>query len=502
MHTHFQRREAAESEGPPRRLYAVLDHLEPVQLTNALSALFAFDAVDAERLDALPEFGAENTVDCTRAWREYWESVHKTGSAVHDPFNSLPLYRVETLLERNHPIFESVLESMRYENKKGSDPPADTWYEIHIDPSGALPADLYSRMFGLSVPVAINIRPPAPQRTRALQASFNAMHIPSASRSDLDARLSGRTADALAVYDIGQGSASALTDTQFLPDLYYDLGCGVYRNYLTCPSTLRFCFTRSPPILLSHWDADHWAGAYWETPGSPNFALQQTWIAPQQTLSPIHLAFASDILTNGGRLLMYASYPRTVDAFALSNARTLELVRCSGTDRNDSGYALCVTDASDSERRYWLLTGDASYDYLLPHLDPQDRRRYQAVIAPHHGADLGLQRSIPRPPIGPSSYQRLVFSFGSNNAHGRRSTSHPKQETIDAHEGAGWNVAAWRGVAAPGHRVAGGDVLATSKNGPGCERLHSVVINWKGDLSGIQGVPCTGTWCTHRLAQV
>jgi hypothetical protein len=69
------------------------------------------------------------------------------------------------------------------------------------------------------------------------------------------------------------------------------------------------------------------------------------------------------------------------------------------------------------------------------------------------------------------------------------------------HHAAGWDVGRWKGVSAPGHRKAAGDVRATGKNGPGCERLHSIAMNWRGDVVLPWNVACGGRSCSHQVDQ-
>jgi hypothetical protein len=509
MHRHFAQGGQVEPERPPPRLYAIVDHTEPSVVGDGPRAHFSLDAIDADALDNMPRFGSINSAESAVAWRDYWRTrASMPGSSagpmefgVGDPFNQLRLYRIDALVERSDPAFATLTELRRPEEKSGSSESRPTWLEIKVGANQKIPAEVYPRMFGGPIAARINIGPPSAQRAASLEATFTLAHLPHGSDVDVQRLLGVGTADALAVYDVGQGSAAALTDERFIPRLYFDLGCGVYRNVKTCPPALSYCFTERPPIVLSHWDADHWAGAYWQDPRGSLPALGMNWIAPHQYVSPIHLAFANDILNAGGKMLICNPSAGNVSTYTITGGHTLALVRCNGSDRNDSGFATCITEHSHPDRK-WLLTGDAAYDYILPHLPGGEQQPFQAVIVPHHGAELSHQRTVPRPLSADPKYQRLVFSFGPNNAHGRASTSHPKQVTVDAHEKAGWDVGVWNGVAAPGHRVAGADVRATGQNGPGCERLHSILINWNGDLTAPQIAPCGGKLCSHKLTQI
>jgi hypothetical protein len=66
--------------------------------------------------------------------------------------------------------------------------------------------------------------------------------------------------DTLVAYDVGQGTALGLLCGSEDARLFFDLGGGAYGNKKTRPNPLRFCWRANPPIVLSHWDTDHWAG--------------------------------------------------------------------------------------------------------------------------------------------------------------------------------------------------------------------------------------------------
>ena len=83
-----------------------------------------------------------------------------------------------------------------------------------------------------------------------------------------------RRADAVAIYDVGQGACAALLAPPW-PSLYFDFGGGALANLRTFPPGLRrFCMTGDPPVVLSHWDWDHWSSARRDTR-----ALERTWMS-------------------------------------------------------------------------------------------------------------------------------------------------------------------------------------------------------------------------------
>jgi hypothetical protein len=220
-----------------------------------------------------------------------------------------------------------------------------------------------------------------------------------------------------------------------------------------------------PCIVLSHWDSDHWSSATLD-----KRLLRMTWVVPRQEISPHHIAFANEILSAGGRILVV---PSTQGVFSFTGlGQTLQLRRCTGADRNGSGLALIIADHNSQQE--WLLTGDASYDFIPGPLPSN----LVAVVVPHHGADMG-SRTAPHPSV---PYARLLYSFGPGNAHGRTNISHPTSAAVFAHESNGWSHGAWL---PPPHamRLAGPPVLATASHLTTHE--NGAIVSWTGPPSPI-----------------
>ncbi len=213
------------------------------------------------------------------------------------------------------------------------------------------------------------------------------------------------------------------------------------------PSGLSFCTCDTPTVLMSHWDADHWAAATLDSK-----LLQLTWVVPRQSISHTHTAFGNNILRAGGRILVVGTAPPPI--CRSTSGQILHLRRCTGADRNGSGLALIVEDTASN--RGWLLTGDAAYNQIPGPL-PVD---LAAVIVPHHGAAMGTA-SIPPPPSG-HQYSRLLYSFGPDNKHGRGTPpiQHPTQSAVSVHTAAGWTHNGW--ITPPGFATANAPVLATA----------------------------------------
>jgi beta-lactamase superfamily II metal-dependent hydrolase len=200
--------------------------------------------------------------------------------------------------------------------------------------------------------------------------------------------------DSLAVYDVGQGSCNALM-SHGIPTLYFDFGGSTIGNWRSFPAHLRnFCFTHSPPIVLSHWDWDHWSSALRD-----HRALRTTWIVPIQSFGNVHGRFVAMLVRNGATLLWCDPKMGVVK---LPGG---EIRFCKGKkkSRNESGLAMTI--GSDPVRV--LLPGDASPGNAI-----SIRRKVDHIVVPHHGGRLD-KPELPRPTNPESSH--LIYSYGVGN---------------------------------------------------------------------------------------
>jgi hypothetical protein len=368
----------------------------------------------------------------------------------------------------------------------GVTPDESTWVRISNDPASEIRADVYGSLFSAPISQNVSISPVPAAQTSVLNAAFDMDHWPDAADEDIEEALrSNRHASYLAAFDIGQGSASAILDDQAIPWLYHDLGAGVYRNSGTTPTPLKFCFTHSPPIVLSHWDSDHWAGA-----GYDPDALVMTWVAPRQSIGPTHTAFAASILSAGGSLLIWPARQAPI-SIGTSPGQLLNVGRATGSNRNGSCLVLRMDDHETGAVLHWLLTGDAGY-HQLPFGLPG---KIAAMTVPHHGAKMAGAGSLPvRMAAG---YARLLYSFGPGNLHGGTNVQHPVKKSVDDHDARGWHPGTWRGLPHPGTTIANGDILATAEH-PNMHR-GGLIAGWTSPpVPGSR--PC-GRKCTTRIAQ-
>ncbi|MGH7022226.1 MAG: hypothetical protein ACREEB_01400 [Caulobacteraceae bacterium] len=474
--------EGGESDFP-RRSFARLDQTEPTDLTEASKAVFAFEAVDAD----WSGFGsgrafALDDPDSILAWqRRLWSDSFGTSSRpprmLEDPFDDVPLYRLEITVSRVDSLFNQLVAL------------GDDWVEIELDRYGSgVEVDVFAGLF-FAPTVARLVGGPTPTPLAgALSAAFDMDSWPDASSDEIERSLKPAcTIDQLAVFDVGQGSASALICPHGAPQLWYDLGCGVYRNASTRPSyQLKFCVCGSAAIVLSHWDSDHWAGARRDLR-----MLARTWIAPRQKIGSTHKTFGSDILKSGGRILI-VGHGAGPFAARTSAGQELSLRRCTGVDRNGSGLALIVEDTASG--RGFMLTGDASYNHI-PRPWPTD---IAALVVPHHGADMGAASVPPLRPSAPK-YARLLYSFGPGNKHGRTSVSHPTHAAMVAHDRQKWNHGLWT-IGGAGLSVPGADVLATAKHP--ATHLDGAMVGWTSAPAKSVKIAChSASGCSTPLTQ-
>ena len=468
----------------PCKVYARVEAYEEPDSDQeqAEDTLIAFNAVSADWIDfPRDSFFAfdEGLESLKRRVTDYWKRMFEgKWQDTKDHYESVPVFHIELSLPSSNRWIRRLQER------------GDRWVEFYIGKDGEYEVDVFRDLFDPEPEddawISDAPRPVSENLSDQLSTVFDMGCWPDASASELD-RLLRRfpPIEQLIAFDVGQGSATCLalgcscllccyapdlvghaTDscddpssvgqwlsccremacTCGLPLCYFDLGCGVYRNAPTRPKNLQFCNCNKPPIILSHWDADHWAGAYQD----PQF-LQSNWVAPRQSIGPSHMKFANKILRSGGSLLIV---PDGMVPVTRNRCREdITLLRADGSSRNDSGLIMKVHNRC--EDKDWLLTGDADYKYI-----PNLPTKAAAITVPHHGASK-CKADPPKP--SSRSASRLLYSFGPGNKHGRNGVSHPRRATVDAHVKVGWRSPGWKSKT-PGYVVPGGTTLATARH--------------------------------------
>lgn len=228
---------------------------------------------------------------------------------------------------------------------------------------------------------------------------------PRLSARDLIRRFRPRGQIEIVVLDVGQASAN-LIKRNGLPIGLFDVGAPLWFNN----GSLSKAFV--PPVIddgfvfLSHWDFDHFDLGRRH---SPYRSLD--WFAPYQPVGPNTARFQEDL----GNRLCFINGQSRAGGFTWAQGTSID-----PKDRNGSGYQLRY----ESERKAVLLTGDASYDCILPQMLVE----LNGVTVPHHAG-----RSTADPPkVGSGA---AFASYGIPNSY-----RHPSNSTIEAHEDNGWQV--------------------------------------------------------------
>lgn len=483
----------------PTNVFGRVDHVVTSGPPDNI-VLIAFDAIDVQWLNDQANQDQRFEINSPTVAAAAWKRQGSPRQSAPSIFEDAPLFRIEVELDaRTNPFGLSFLPDYDGDDaNRGAQALEEAWFRFEVSEThrlGLTPALIYPGLFAPPIPAFVQGTMPTPVHANALAGIFSLQHFPKISGTGLQASLQGAVGGTLAVYDVGQGNANALLSP--LPSLYFDLGAGVYRNKNTTPTPLLFCFTRCPPILLSHWDADHWAGAYATGVGIPPTypALPRTWIAPLQTVGPLHIAFANDIIAQGGSLFIYNPPPGTVDIVALPMGTELRLALGTGSGRNDSGIVAVVENRNLGPSRTWVLTGDCKYTRIEPLLAPTNPI---AVIVPHHGANLHGGAAAPNPFRGVYGYCRLLYSFGPDNAHGATGVRHPTLNAATLNIGTGWVHGAWH-LAAPADTDPNfaDDVRATARHtvaGVAGANLGGIQVGWDG-LPKLFNPPCGGGLC-------
>lgn len=266
----------------------------------------------------------------------------------------------------------------------------------------------------------------------------------------LDLSFEGVGEIAVAAYDVGQGNCNAIVDVYEHPRLFYDFGWPPNFNAGTRPSwkpDFLSCETHCvAPVVLSHWDMDHWAYAVRSSSfdstsisSRANWneaALRRIWIArpPQEVahqLGPMHMklfeALKKTHLMPG--LAAIQLWPEDTKRIRFQRGWIEACTSTDGSigDRNNSGLAVFVVN----ERGHTiLLPGDADFR-SIPTLRRFRAPKLVGLVASHHGGRIDGAH-VPRPLRGSSA--TLVYSVGANNCYG-----HPKEAAKAAYVSRKWN---------------------------------------------------------------
>jgi beta-lactamase superfamily II metal-dependent hydrolase len=290
------------------------------------------------------------------------------------------------------------------ENGDGGGLAEGSWQGVRL--GSGRPAEAYPELDAVPVQTRLTHSTLTQAKSSALGSAFTISGLPKATRADL-ARLLPGSIDHVSVYNVGQGNCSALCVGE-APVLYFDTGGGCLQNTKTYPTVLDFCVSHAPPVVLSHWDFDHWFSAYKVA------ALRSLeWLVPDQgSVGRRTLAFAQTL--PNARL-----WPGRSHTFGAGT-----IVQCTGKTRNDSGLALFAGTTAGSV----LLPADAEFGFIPV---PSGTRALAGLVATHHGS-----RHVGSPVPKPASGAKLAYSFGNGNTFG-----HPTVAAVARYQAEGWLLA-------------------------------------------------------------
>lgn len=265
-------------------------------------------------------------------------------------------------------------------------------------------------------------------------------------------------------YHVGQGNCNAIVDQSEHPVLFFDLGWPIQTNIAGAPSPAPKlfdiqAFDEPPPVVLSHWDWDHWAYALesWRYDRNQKAAratwkagaLERPWLVPTpdraMKLGPSHYLLIMKLFQQrymGKRALHY--WPKQMDMW---EAAHLAIIKCHTkkrdvSHRNNSGLAIIVRIDDGWERGLVLLPGDSEFDSMrLDDMRPEFSRRLVGMVASHHGGKLNVF-SIPETKA-PNA--RLVISTGKNGY------GHPNARMLANYRLQGWKDQCYTNDGGIGH---------------------------------------------------
>lgn len=257
------------------------------------------------------------------------------------------------------------------------------------------------------------------------------------SADDLRRRFSqfGARATSALVHDVGQGSCVTVLDQYFDPVCSFDFGWPISFHSKTAPAVKPPSFESRIPVVLSHWDMDHWGLAIrsFSTRARGRSigvtfhasALGRDWIVPGfgaawggVRLGPVALSLCT-ALTRRGNLTVWPSSLRSLSWGAVEILKNRPVRPRSGS-RNQHGLSMLL---GHHESLRVLLPGDADY-----HDIPIDwvRNKFTGLQATHHGGAYTYSST-------PTPAERAWLAFSAGDAYG-----HPKLDSQQAHLASGW----------------------------------------------------------------
>ncbi|MBQ5964803.1 hypothetical protein [Massilia sp. ZL223] len=316
-----------------------------------------------------------------------------------------------------------------------------------------------NRIDNNNIPYFVRISESKPQRRHIRTLERISLFQEHPDTDKLEAFASGSDeAVAVAVYDVGQGSMSAVVDQYEHPVMFFDLGWPLSFFPKSIPPTAEH-FDPFPagletrgfpvPVVLSHLDRDHWGYAIekgmakWDSkllawisvPTYRRKALRRPWLLRRphhrHQLRPSHIHFVQTLgatRIRGGVALRF--WPANQQDITLGRVTLFLSNPMSGTPttpaflRNNEAIGMLVQDDISAARI--LLTGDADF----PSIPAFAKRDLTGLVAPHHGGKV-TRGSVPNA-VG---HGRMIMSVYPGSYSG---IPHPDVEAEAKEQG--WRI--------------------------------------------------------------
>jgi hypothetical protein len=121
----------------PKRSYGKLDQIEPLDPANASQAVFCIDVVDADwpSFDNGGLFDLNNPLRLQTTFSDYWNLLFSGLVPPLDPYDDVPIYRIEITSEPGDLWFKELLTLGE-----------DEWIMIELDDTGLFEIDVYGAL--------------------------------------------------------------------------------------------------------------------------------------------------------------------------------------------------------------------------------------------------------------------------------------------------------------------------------------------------------------------
>jgi len=248
---------------------------------------------------------------------------------------------------------------------------------------------------------------------------------------DISSRINGQVKDihSIVIYNVGQGLCSAVCDDTLTPYVYFDFGRGERINRITDPNTIQYEFKNNPPVILSHWHADHWIGVKYDLR-----VLNSFWVIPDQKKGAGATKLHADLFARGNVGILNND--------CVTPYGTIFVTKGNCKQPHNNGLGLLVEfnkfiNNSLIKRRI-LLPGDNRYKYIRQqYLEDLD-----GLVASHHGGRYSGEQVLNSAQIpGNTRNGTIVYSYGRHEHFLPHNNSHKHPSHVQDYMSRGWVTA-------------------------------------------------------------